>query len=105
MAGMSPRAGAGAGPTTWAGYASEQILSSTHFRLYRSLGGDSAQVAHRKLAARQTAYLIFRAIGSLATNPVTPTPRPDVFAAALMNAPTSARRTSRGTAEGALFEL
>lgn len=67
-------------------YSSEQILSSTHFRLYRSLGGDSAQVARRKLAARQTAYLIFRAIGSLATNPVTTTPRPDVFVTALMNA-------------------
>jgi hypothetical protein len=68
------------------GYASEQILSTTHFRLYRSLGGDSTQVAHRKLAARQTVYLITRAIGSLATNPVTPTPVPDVFTTALMNA-------------------
>jgi hypothetical protein len=68
------------------GYSSEQILSTTHFRLYRSLGGDSADVNRRRLAARQTAYLIFRAIGSLATNPVTPTPLPDIYATALMNA-------------------
>jgi zinc metalloprotease ZmpB len=67
-------------------YSSEQILSTTHFRLYRSLGGDSDNVNRRKLAARQTVYLIFRAIGSLATNPVTPTPIPNVFATALMNA-------------------
>ncbi|MDF3052361.1 MAG: hypothetical protein K0S19_466, partial [Geminicoccaceae bacterium] len=68
------------------GYSSEQILSTTHFRLYRSLGGDSDDVNRRKLAARQSVYLIFRAIGSLASDPVTPTPRPDVFATALMNA-------------------
>jgi len=68
------------------GYSSEQILSTTHFRLYRSIGGDSNDVNRRKLAARQAVYLIFRAIGSLATNPVTPTPRPDIYATALMNA-------------------
>jgi len=68
------------------GYSSEQILSTTHFRLYRSLGGDFSDVNRRKLAARQAVYLIFRAIGSLASNPVIPTPRPDVFATALMNA-------------------
>ncbi|MBB1245387.1 hypothetical protein GL263_17710, partial [Streptomyces durbertensis] len=67
-------------------YSSEQILSTTHFRLYRSLGGDSQDVARRKLAARQTMFLIFKAIGSLASDPVTPTPNPKVFATALMNA-------------------
>ncbi|HJX44078.1 MAG TPA: hypothetical protein VJ352_10415 [Geodermatophilus sp.] len=68
------------------GYASEQILSTTHFRLYRSLGGDAAQVARRQQAARLTVYLVYRAIGSLATNPVTPTPSPTVFVSALQNA-------------------
>jgi hypothetical protein len=68
------------------GYSSEQILSTTHFRIYRSLGGDSTSVARRKLAARQAVYLIFRAVGSLASNPVTPTPNPGVYATALMNA-------------------
>lgn len=68
------------------GYNSEQILSTTHFRIYRSLGGDSNDVARRRMAARQTVYLIFRAVGSLATNPVTPTPNPSTYATALMNA-------------------
>lgn len=72
--------------TDGAGYLAEQILSTTLFRVYRSLGGDSSDVNRRKLAARQTAYLIFRAIGSLATSPVTVTPRPEIFATALMNA-------------------
>ncbi len=67
-------------------YSSEQILSTTHFRLYRALGGDAVTVNQRKLASRQTLYLIFRAIGSLASNPVTPTTKPDVFANALQNA-------------------
>jgi zinc metalloprotease ZmpB len=68
------------------GYSSEQILSTTHFRIYRSLGGDSTDVVRRKMAARQAVYLIFRAIGSLATNPVTPTPNPGTYATSLMNA-------------------
>ena len=68
------------------GYNSEQILSTTHFRIYRSLGGDSTDVGRRKMAARQAVYLIFRAIGSLATNPVTPTPNPSTYSTSLMNA-------------------
>ncbi|MEU9117364.1 hypothetical protein AB0D04_37895 [Streptomyces sp. NPDC048483] len=67
-------------------YSSEQILSTTLFRLYRSLGGDSADAGRRRLASRQTLYLILRAIGSLASSPVTPTPSPNVFATALLNA-------------------
>lgn len=68
------------------GYNSEQILSSTHFRLYRSLGGDSSDVNRRKLAARQAMYLIFRATALLASSPITPTPNPAVWASRLMNA-------------------
>ena len=81
--------GANYGPFTFvdpAGYLAEQILSTTLFRAYRSLGGDSTDVNRRKMAARQMVYLIFRAIGSLASNPVTLTPRPEVFATGLMNA-------------------
>ena len=53
------------------GYSSEQILCTTHFRLYRSIGGDATEVAMRTFAARYIAYLMLRAIGSLtqATNP------------------------------------
>lgn len=74
------------GGTDRAGYVAEQILSTTLFRLYRSIGGDSQNLNQRKLAARLAVYLIFRAIGSLATNPVTNTARPEIFATALMNA-------------------
>ena len=53
------------------GYPSESILSTTHFRIYRSLGGDSTNVASRRYAARVTAYLMLRAVGTLTqmTNP------------------------------------
>jgi hypothetical protein len=56
------------------GYSTEQILSTTHFRIYRSLGGDAALplgLGSRDFAARFVSYLILRAVGSLtpATNP------------------------------------
>jgi hypothetical protein len=53
------------------GYGNEQILSTTMFRIYRSLGGDSPSLATRQFAARFAVYLILRAINSLtpATNP------------------------------------
>lgn len=56
------------------GYSSEQILATSHFRLYRSIGGDSSDQARRDFASRSTVYLILRAVGQLtpATNPPTP---------------------------------
>lgn len=53
------------------GYNNEQILCTTHFRLYRALGGDSTEIPMRHYAARYTAYLMLRAIGSIspAANP------------------------------------
>lgn len=56
------------------GYYSEEVLCTTHFRLYRSVGGDSPERRQRDYAARYTAYLMLRTIGSLtpATNPNTP---------------------------------
>jgi zinc metalloprotease ZmpB len=53
------------------GYNNEQILSTSHFRIYQSIGGDSADLPTQRFAGRMTAYLILRAIGSLtpATNP------------------------------------
>src|SRR5262249_14714859 len=55
----------------YAGYSNEQILSSAHFRIYRSISGDSTDLAARQFAARMTVYLILRAIANLtpATNP------------------------------------
>lgn len=66
------------------GYSSEQILCTTHFRLYRSIGGDSTEVAMRTFAARYVAYLILRTIGSL-TQPTNP-PNPTSYALALISA-------------------
>jgi hypothetical protein len=56
------------------GYSSEQILATSHFRLYRSLGGDSGQLAKREFASRTAVYLILRGVGQLTpgTNPPTP---------------------------------
>ena len=56
------------------GYSTEQILATTHFRIYRSLGGDAALPAGlgtRQFAARFTSYLILRAVATLspAANP------------------------------------
>lgn len=74
------------------GYGTEQILSTTLFRVYQVTGGDStnphlpSRLATREQAARYMAYLIFRSIGSLATSPVTATPDVGVYATALIGA-------------------
>ncbi len=53
------------------GYNNEQILSTSMFRFYRSIGGDATSLATRQFASRYAVYLILRAITSLtpATNP------------------------------------
>jgi hypothetical protein len=53
------------------GYNSEQILATTLFRLYRSIGGDSADLARRRFASRAAMYLILRTISEFtpSTNP------------------------------------
>ncbi len=53
------------------GYNNEQILSTTLFRLYRSMGGDSTNLNTQKFASRFAVYLILKTIGSLSstTNP------------------------------------
>jgi hypothetical protein len=77
------------GPNDVGGYSSEQILSTTLFRFYRSIGGDSTRLNMQRLAARYSTYLIVRAIGSLATSPITATPMASVFATALQTADVS----------------
>jgi zinc metalloprotease ZmpB len=66
------------------GYSSEQILSTTMFRVYRSIGGDSNSINRREFAARCVSYLMLRAVGTLApmSNPGTPA----LFLAALLTA-------------------
>jgi hypothetical protein len=79
-------------------YFREQILSTTLFRIYRSIGGDAAAgsdifgrfvtLVTKQHAARYMLYLIFRAIASLGPSPITPTSTPNPFANALMDADT-----------------
>jgi hypothetical protein len=66
------------------GYDSEQILATTHFRIYRSVGGDAANVASCQFASRVVTYLILRAVYGLtqSTNPSTA----DLWCGALMAA-------------------
>ncbi|MFT3769017.1 MAG: hypothetical protein QM820_26555 [Minicystis sp.] len=57
----------------YGGYNNEQILSTTLFRLYLSMGGGSTDINLQRFAARFSVYLIMRAIGTLSstTNPAT----------------------------------
>jgi zinc metalloprotease ZmpB len=66
-------------------YTSEQIFSTTLFRLYRSTDGDSPDLAKQTLASNYVAFLYFQAITTFDTDPVTPTSTPDVFATAMMD--------------------
>ncbi len=56
------------------GYNSEQILSTTLFRIYRSIGGDSTSLSRRKFASEMMTYLMLRTISSFTpgTNPGNP---------------------------------
>lgn len=66
------------------GYDSEQILSTTLFRAYRSMGGDHSGRGMQEFASRYLTYLIMAAISTL--TPQTPANNPDDFATALINA-------------------
>jgi hypothetical protein len=83
------------------GYWSEQILSSSLFRLYRSIGGDTTVVSPpvvgpppppppdlhtRRSASHYCVYLIMRGIQILGTSLVVPTNEPDQFVSALIDA-------------------
>jgi len=85
-------------------YRSEQILSTTLFRLYRSVGGDDAHRNVKDAAARYVAYLIIRAIGLLGSGTITPTPRPDIYVTKLMEADIGTRRFE-GRPGGALHKV
>jgi len=59
------------GPNDLGSYSSEQILATTLFRIYRSIGGDATDVNRKRFGARMMAYLILRTISTLTpgTNP------------------------------------
>jgi hypothetical protein len=63
-------------------YGGEQVLSTTLFRLYLSVGGDSPHLTDKKWASRYVSYLIIKAIGTLTHM----TRDPREFVTALMNA-------------------
>lgn len=74
------------------GYDSEQILSTSLFRLYRALGGDTvkvvnkqqvADIAARRSAADYTVYLIMRVIMTLGSVKNAPVQTPEGFAEGL----------------------
>src|SRR5258706_5108551 len=84
------------------GYNAEEILCTTHFRIYRAIGGDATEVPIRDFAARYLAYLILRTVGALtpATNP----PNATVYAADLMSAEFG-NWTSEGQIGGAYWKV
>lgn len=80
------------------GYSSEQILATTMFRVYRSIGGDSTSLARREFAARCMAYLMLRAVGTL--TPTSNPSSPAQFLTALLTAD-AGNWTSEGIFGGA----
>jgi hypothetical protein len=80
------------------GYGSEEILATTLFRVYRSIGGDASDAGRRRFASRMMLYLILRAVQNL-----TPANNPDYardFCAELM-ATDQLNWTSEGVYGGA----
>lgn len=65
------------------GYGSEEILATTLFSFYRSIGGDHPNLGRRRFASRMAMYLVLRAIGDL--TPATDPQYAREFAAALMD--------------------
>ena len=63
-------------------YGSEQILSTTLFRIYRAAGGDTSDPDVRRWASRYVSYLILKSCGHLTFT----TPDPDVYVSALTDA-------------------
>lgn len=84
------------------GYRSEQLLSSSLFRLYRALGGDTVRAdrtrdpKERLRAADYSVYLIMRAIGSLGAESAVPIETADQFVTALQDADIATLPASSG---------
>lgn len=63
-------------------YGGEQVLSTTLFRVYLAVGGDSDDLAERQFASRYVSYLILKGVGLLSFT----TRDPDVYVSALAEA-------------------
>lgn len=68
------------------GYASEQILSSSLFRLYRCIGGDTFTGRERQRASHYTVYLIMRAMSLMGHARVHIVSKPEEFVDLLIHA-------------------
>jgi hypothetical protein len=75
------------------GYRTEQILSSSLFRLYRCIGGDTVfprtakpDTSTRESASHYATYLILRGIQQLGSSDVVPAYEPDQLVSALIHA-------------------
>ena len=68
-------------------YGSEQILSTTMFRIYRACGGDDDQVSIKTAASRYVIFLILKAIDQLTMR----SRNPEVFVDALIDADKTTR--------------
>jgi hypothetical protein len=98
-----PASGWGWGGTQDDGsYGTEQIVSTTMFRVYRGIGGDSDDFTRREFSAHLMAYLMFRAVGTLtpATNPNSP----EAFLDALLTAD-AGDWTTHGVSGGAYAKI
>ena len=88
------------------GYDSEQILSTSLFRLYRALGGDTVDAEGepdrpaRQRAADYTVYLILRMIALLPPAPWGPPETPDQLVSALIHADEATAPVASGPLAG-----
>lgn len=88
------------------GYDSEQILSTSLFRLYRALGGDTVDAmgqpdrATRQSAADYTLYLILRAISLMPAHHVGLLETPDQLVTTLIDADVATLPASSGPLQG-----
>lgn len=88
------------------GYDSEQILSTSLFRLYRALGGDTddglgqPDDAARQRAADYTLYLMLRAIALMPAHHVGLLETPDQLVTTLVDADIATRPTTSGPLQG-----
>lgn len=90
------------GPSWNTQYGGEQVLSSTLFRFYRAIGGDSSWQPTRTRAAETSAYLIFKGIGAMTST----TQIPEVFVQALQTADqTTTPPDFKGIPGGALHKV
>lgn len=84
------------------GYGSEEILATTLFNFYRSIGGDHSSLGRRQFASRMAMYLIMRTIGDL--TPATDPQYARDFASAMM-ATDALNWTSEGVYGGAYHKV